>query len=155
MKNNVPCALIRDLVPLYAEDLVSDETRKELEAHIQECKECKAYYERATKEMECEKVEEIKQEAMEINYMKRIHAYQKRNALLGGIVSFLLGVFLPVGLLGLSVFVMQGGPSAYHFARLELMWPLMLARMLVSGIVVCIIYCIINRVIRKRWGSKK
>ena len=54
MKNNVPCALIRDLVPLYAEDLVSDETRKELETHIQECEECKAYYDRATKEMECE-----------------------------------------------------------------------------------------------------
>ena len=34
MKNSIPCALVRDLAPLYAEDLVSGESRNQLEAHV-------------------------------------------------------------------------------------------------------------------------
>ncbi len=153
MKNSVPCALVRDLAPLYAEDLVSGESRNQLEAHVQECKECKAYYDRVTKEMECEKMEEVKQGTMEIDYMKKIRGYQRINTILGAVVSFLLGVFLPVGMVGISVFARNGIPD-YYWARLQLAWPLAILRMLVSGIVVCVIYCIINRLIRKRWKMK-
>lgn len=153
MKNNVPCALVRDLAPLYAEDLVSDESREELETHIQECKECRAYYDRVTKDMECEKMEEIRQETMEIDYMKKIRRYQRINTILGAVTSFLLGIFLPVGIIGISVFLRKEIP-AYYWARLQLVWPLALLRMFVSGVVVCVIYCIINWLIRKKWNGK-
>lgn len=153
MKNNVPCALVRDLAPLYAEDLVSDESREELETHIQECEECRAYYDRVTKDMECEKMEEIRQETMEIDYMKKIRRYQRINTILGAVTSFLLGIFLPVGIIGISVFLRKGIP-AYYWARLQLVWPLALLRMFVSGVVVCVIYCIINWLIRKKWNGK-
>lgn len=152
MKNNVPCALVRDLAPLYAEDLVSDESREELEAHVQECKECRAYYDRVTKDMECEKMEEARQETMEIDYMKKIRRYQRINTVLGAVTSFLLGVFLPVGIVGISVFARKGIPD-YYWARLQLVWPLALLRMFVSGVVVCVVYCIINWLIRKKWSK--
>lgn len=153
MKNNVPCALVRDLVPLYAEDLVSDESKEELEAHVQECKECRAYYDRVTKDMECEKMEEVRQGTVEIDYMKKIRRYQRINTILGAVTSFLLGVFLPVGIVGISVFARKGIPD-YYWARLQLVWPLVLLRMFVSGVVVCVIYCIINWLIRKKWNGK-
>ena len=99
-------------------------------------------------------METARQETVEIDYMKRIRAYQRTNAILGGIVSFLLGALLPVGLLGLSVFVMQNGLSDYHFARLQLIWPMVLLRMALSGIVVCFIYCGVNRMLRRKCVTK-
>ena len=153
MMNKIPCALVRDLASLYAEDLVSGESRRELEAHLAECEECKSCYDVLTKEMEGEKMEETRQESLEIDYMKKIRAYQRTNTILGAIVSFLLGVFLPVGIVGLSVFAHKGIP-AYYWARLQLVWPLAILRMFVSGVVVCVVYCIINHLIRKRWGMK-
>ena len=154
MKHNISCALVRDLAPLYAENLVSEESRKELEAHLEACELCRAYYHRITENMEEDLMETARQETVEIDYMKRIRAYQITNAILGGIVSFLLGALLPVGLLGLSVFVMQNGLSDYHFARLQLIWPMVLLRMALSGIVVCFIYCGVNRMLRRKCVTK-
>ncbi len=36
----VPCNTIRDLLPLYADDACSEESRKMVEEHLQECPEC-------------------------------------------------------------------------------------------------------------------
>lgn len=38
------CSLIRDLLPLYADDAVSEESRTVIESHLAECKECRSYY---------------------------------------------------------------------------------------------------------------
>ena len=35
------CDMIKDLLPLYADDVCSDESRKAIEEHIKECAECK------------------------------------------------------------------------------------------------------------------
>lgn len=35
------CMIVRDLLPLYVEDLVSDETRAFVEAHLADCEECR------------------------------------------------------------------------------------------------------------------
>ncbi|MGI6173836.1 MAG: zf-HC2 domain-containing protein [Christensenellales bacterium] len=37
----LPCAMIRDLLPLYAEGLVEEETRSLIEEHLAECEECR------------------------------------------------------------------------------------------------------------------
>ncbi len=36
------CSIAEDLLPLYVEEICSEETRKELEEHIKNCKECRA-----------------------------------------------------------------------------------------------------------------
>jgi len=38
------CSLIRDLLPLYTDDAVSEESAAAIEAHLAECKECRSYY---------------------------------------------------------------------------------------------------------------
>ena len=40
------CDMIKDLLPLYADDVCSDESRKAVEEHIKECAECKGELEK-------------------------------------------------------------------------------------------------------------
>lgn len=42
------CDVIRDLLPLYAEDIASDSSRKLVEGHFAECSECRKAYEEMT-----------------------------------------------------------------------------------------------------------
>lgn len=37
----LPCAVVRDLLPLYAEKLTEDETKKMIDEHLRECAECR------------------------------------------------------------------------------------------------------------------
>ena len=36
--------IVEDLMPLYIEDLLSEETKKEIELHLDECEDCKEVY---------------------------------------------------------------------------------------------------------------
>ena len=38
---NTECSIVRDLLPLYAEDMVSDDTKKFIESHLDTCEECR------------------------------------------------------------------------------------------------------------------
>ncbi len=39
----VSCDVIQDLIPLYVEDMLSEDSRKLVKAHLDECEECRAY----------------------------------------------------------------------------------------------------------------
>ena len=39
--SKIPCEVIRDLLPSYIDELTSDVTNKEIEAHVFECENCK------------------------------------------------------------------------------------------------------------------
>lgn len=41
-----PCNLIKDLLPLYHDQVSSQESREAVEEHLKECSECKQYYEK-------------------------------------------------------------------------------------------------------------
>ena len=41
MDNRDICSLVEDLLPMYAEGLVSDKTKIQIEKHIDNCDECK------------------------------------------------------------------------------------------------------------------
>ena len=43
MKN--VCSIVRDILPLYVEDMVSEETAKFVKEHLVECENCREYYE--------------------------------------------------------------------------------------------------------------
>jgi len=47
MSNN--CDMIKDLLPLYADDVCSDESRKTVEEHIKECADCRTELEKLRK----------------------------------------------------------------------------------------------------------
>lgn len=40
MKSKIPCNMIKDLLPLYLDELTSETTDKEVELHVSECEEC-------------------------------------------------------------------------------------------------------------------
>lgn len=46
------CEIIRDLIPLYLDDVCSEETRKLVEDHLSECKECQEYMKELQMELE-------------------------------------------------------------------------------------------------------
>lgn len=40
IENNRYCSMIEDLLPLYVEDLISEDTKKEIETHLKNCNKC-------------------------------------------------------------------------------------------------------------------
>ena len=42
MKDNLPCAVVRDLLPIYVEGLTEPETNAAMEAHLKTCPACTA-----------------------------------------------------------------------------------------------------------------
>ena len=39
---SLTCGIIKDLLPLYAENLCGDESREAVEAHLSECENCRS-----------------------------------------------------------------------------------------------------------------
>lgn len=61
----IPCEIIRDILPLYAEDMVSQPTREMVEEHLGECENC-------TRELEAMKNPEKPLPAAQIESLKRV-----------------------------------------------------------------------------------
>ena len=49
------CEIIRDLMPLYLDDICSAETKKTVEEHLADCEECRKYMKQMQTELEVEK----------------------------------------------------------------------------------------------------
>ena len=85
----LPCEIVRDLLPLYLEDLTGAETREMVDLHLQNCQECSEYLSFLRKGepsfMEQEETEQI-------DYLKKIRR-QSRRKYFGLLLSFFL-VFL-------------------------------------------------------------
>lgn len=47
-----PCGVIRDILPLYKDEVCSEESRGAVEEHLSECKDCSEYYERLSEDRE-------------------------------------------------------------------------------------------------------
>ena len=57
MKND--CKIIKDLLPLYAEDMVSEETAQYIDEHLKDCEECRTELESLKDGAVVEKEEQI------------------------------------------------------------------------------------------------
>lgn len=68
MKDRKECKIILDLLPMYVEDLLSDETNEYIAKHLEQCEECKNIYEGMREEIDTkdEKIEQKK-----VNYLKK------------------------------------------------------------------------------------
>lgn len=92
--NKIPCAVIKDLLPSYAEDLTSPETSELVREHLQECPDCKAAYEAMHEEIppEAEENSGIAADSPEIDYLKKV-----RNTGRKKIIAAVLAVLLLAG----------------------------------------------------------
>lgn len=68
MKNDLTCDVVRDLLPSYAEDLLSEASREAVERHLEGCAECVAQKE-AMAALACAEAEET---AKKVDYFKRV-----------------------------------------------------------------------------------
>ena len=41
MNKELPCYIISDLLPSYQDDILSEQTKKDIDKHLNECQECK------------------------------------------------------------------------------------------------------------------
>ena len=86
------CDMIKDLLPLYADDVCSDESRKAVEEHINSCPDCKAELEKLRKN-----VTVVPQKDGEV--LKRIKKRLRIEKLAVGLISAAVLVFALIGTL--------------------------------------------------------
>ena len=69
MKND--CDIVKDLLPNYVENLVSNSTKEYVEQHINKCADCKQALKVIQDDVNKSKVKENKEEQIEMNYFKK------------------------------------------------------------------------------------
>ena len=82
MKQNIPCELIRDLLPLYVDGLTSEASNREIKEHLETCGSCRERYERMKRELEGEGIAALAEETREIDYLKKVRRRGLRKMLL-------------------------------------------------------------------------
>jgi hypothetical protein len=83
----IKCNIIKDLLPLYAEKLTSEESNSLILEHISECESCKNEYEKITKKVE------LPTNLNDYNNLKKAKRKDRKN-LITGIVSIILFLLL-------------------------------------------------------------
>lgn len=101
MKADLPCAVVRDLLPSYVEGLTEAETTAAVKNHLESCESCRKHYEAMAIGTEIPKTE-IK----EVDYLKMV---RKKN-LIKVFVAVILAVVLVLGGVGVKLFVI-GSPA--------------------------------------------
>ena len=59
--NRLSCNIVRDLLPLYCDKVLEEESLVELEKHLKECRTCQEIYEKMNRELceDCSNVKEV------------------------------------------------------------------------------------------------
>ena len=110
MNYRIPCEIIRDLMPMYADGLTSETTNREIRVHLEECGTCREMYERMKADMEG--VSQTAGKPSEIDYLKKVRRRNVRNVVLGA-----AGVFLVMGtVLFMKLFVIGYPTESYMVA---------------------------------------
>ena len=65
--SKLKCSIVEDLMPRYIEDLLNEETKKDIELHLDECEDCKEVYDELKKgvNLEYEKNMDLKEDEYE------------------------------------------------------------------------------------------
>ena len=90
MNNKLPCELIRDLFPSYIDGLTSEVTNRLVQAHIDECPDCKGILE-AMREpcVEASVEAEAFNDCKEIDFLKKTRTKTKK-LLIGTMIAFVI-----------------------------------------------------------------
>lgn len=87
MKVNRECAIIRDLLPLYADDVCSETSRETVDEHLKQCPDCAAYLE----QIRSDEAETDLKEEKGLVLKNQARRFKRRSAIAGSIVS---GLFM-------------------------------------------------------------
>ena len=76
--SKIPCEIIQDLLPSFIDELTSDVTNREVEAHMTECEQCRNVFE----QMKAPDMETAETEVREIDFLKKTKKKHRRNLIL-------------------------------------------------------------------------
>ena len=105
---NKHCEVIRDLLPLYADEVCSERSRELIEEHLRECPECSAMLE----QLRTHEIEEGLQEEKEQVIEHQAKSFRRRSATVGSVVS---GIFMIPVVVCLIVNLASGSPLGWFF----------------------------------------
>ena len=116
MKNE--CSVVRDILPLYLENMVSEETAESIKEHLENCPECAAEFEAMKSGKTVEKIGEEVQSDFEAEVLKSIknirRKFRKKVLRVGGIIAAILAAILIAGSVLLHLF------PVYRIAQISL-----------------------------------
>ncbi len=99
MKNE--CSVVRDVMPLYLENMVSEETAESLKEHLDNCPECAAEFETMKSGKKVEKIGGEVQSDLEAEVLKSIKniraKFRKKVLRVSGIIAAILAAILLAG----------------------------------------------------------
>lgn len=144
MNRGIPCYIVSDLLPLYQDDILSEETKKDVDKHLSECKDCKKKMD--TMEMQIN-VQTTNAE-LKANPLKKVRFYQRALTVLGAVIAFISGACYPVAVLGFAV-LERGEIATYQIERLKSLWYVLALRSCAAGIIACAVYFLLILLIRK------
>lgn len=88
MEQKIECSYVRDLLPLYIDEIVSDETQNQLTEHLKKCESCRAIYQDMKKEVADMKLKNIDSQK---NFLKQI-----RKSFILNTVNILMGLAIVI-----------------------------------------------------------
>lgn len=144
MNDGPSCYIISDLLPLYQDDILSEQTKKDVDKHLNECEDCK-------KKMDAMKMQidvQITNDELKTNPLKKVRFYQKVLTALGAVIAFILGACYPIARLGIAV-LKRGEIAIYQIERLKYLWYVLVVWSCIAGIIVCVIYFLLILIIKK------
>ena len=116
MKNE--CSVVRDILPLYLENMVSEETAESIKEHLENCPDCAAEFEAMKSGKTVEKIGEEVQSDFEAEVLKSIKnirkKFRKKVLRVGGIIAAIIAAILIAGSVLLHLF------PIYRIAQISL-----------------------------------
>ena len=155
MNETKVCSMVKDLLPLYVDNLTSKETNDAIESHMEACQscqnECRLLKADAGEEGLRQKLPE-EHSAREIDYLKKLKKYQNINLMMGAVISFMMGMCLLPAITVLSF--LDKGIQDSQLARFQLAWHIVLFKMFLWGVAACVLYLLCMCIIRRRMRRK-
>ena len=85
MRENLPCSVVRDLLPAYVEHLTDEETARLVKSHLKDCRECSEL----CRAMSGEEPVTVNEQA-EVDYLRKVRRSRKRLILAAACLALLL-----------------------------------------------------------------
>ncbi len=86
MNKKIPCEVIQDLLPLYAEDLTQAETGQLIEEHLKNCESCSRIYQNMINKIGKEVIQEDNT-ISEIDYLKKVRQKNQKKIILSSLIT--------------------------------------------------------------------
>lgn len=104
---NIPCEVVQDLIPLYADNLVSEKTREIIDEHVARCPSCAEAVKDAKDSLEENfSCEPVKKEDNDVDYLRKVRTNSRKKIIAGICVTLCLALIFA----GIKLFV-YGSPD--------------------------------------------